>query len=76
MKWLSNLESIATQKKAGPCPYCNSSNTDYSIEKATKGKIGYGDVWCNDCRRAFHISRIDTSIVELRNPIKPEKLIY
>lgn len=57
MKWLKNLETIAESKKSGVCPYCGSENTDYSF-CGTPLNIGFGVVWCNDCKKAYHISRI------------------
>lgn len=75
MKWLNNLKSIATDKKAGPCPYCHSNNTDYGFVVGDKEThIGYGAVWCNDCRRACHISRVlisaDTKIASVPKDLK------
>lgn len=59
MKWLDNLKNIAISGQAGKCPVCGSENTDYicTVVK-TESKDGYLDVWCNDCRSAYHVSRI------------------
>ncbi len=57
MKWLKNLENIAESGKSGICPCCGSENTDYSFF-GTPLSIGFGIVWCNDCKKAYHISRI------------------
>lgn len=52
MKWLDNLASIKQLHKAGKCPYCGQENTDYRLLEISSGK-GYGDVWCNDCKKLF-----------------------
>lgn len=58
MKWLDNLIKIATDHKAGNCPHCGSSDTDYGFVVVLKEeKMGYGAIWCNNCHRGFHISR-------------------
>ena len=59
MKWLKNLETIASDKEAGICPHCNSENTDYGfVVDDDKTNMGHGAVWCNDCKNGYHISRI------------------
>lgn len=57
MVWLKNLESIAVNSNAGICPHCSSLNTDYSLV-GNVGETGYGVIWCNDCKRAYVISRV------------------
>lgn len=42
----------------GPCPYCGSENTDCTFEALNSERMGYGVLWCNDCKRAYHISRM------------------
>ena len=51
MKWLDNITNIIATHNAGKCPFCNSENTDYRIINLSSD-IGYGDVWCNDCKKA------------------------
>lgn len=59
MKWLKNLERIARKERPGACPYCKSKNTDYALcIDDDKSLMGHGAIWCNDCKKAFHISRI------------------
>ncbi len=60
MKWLDNLNSVLNEHTAGKCPCCNSVNTDYRLIENSDG-YGYGDIWCNDCKNAFHISRVRIS---------------
>ena len=55
-KWKQNLINIYEYNKVGKCPFCGSENTDFGFVKLNK--IGYGDLWCNDCKHAFHISRV------------------
>lgn len=76
MKWLKNLESIAKNHKSGLCPICGSKETDfgYSIIDP-KSRMGYGAVWCNSCRHAFHISRVEVKDEKHIKEI-PHNLIY
>lgn len=58
MKWIKNLIMIANEHKAGNCPHCGSSDTDYGfVVVLKKEKMGYGAIWCNNCHRGLHISR-------------------
>lgn len=75
MKWLDNITSIINTHSAGKCPYCGSKNTDYRAVEISHGN-GYGDVWCNDCRKAFHISRMSISQEIVREIKLPESLDY
>ena len=52
MKWIKNLESIAITKTSGKCPHCGSNNTDYTFV-GNVGGVGYGEIWCNDCKSAY-----------------------
>lgn len=75
MKWLKNLENIANKKSVGRCPICNSYDTDYTLVGKI-GSVGFGEVWCNDCKNAYHMSRI--KILEGYNLNKkvPDNLKY
>lgn len=58
-KWLDNFKRIINVRKAGKCPYCKGVNTDYKCTVVVpEGRLGFMDIWCNDCRRAFHVSRM------------------
>ena len=57
MIWLKNLENIATKRISGKCPCCGCNDTDYTLIGKV-GSMGYGEIWCNECKRAYHISRI------------------
>ena len=52
-KWTENANSMINKGEAGKCPYCESNNTDYKIGTVAN-KMGYADVWCNDCKKAIH----------------------
>lgn len=59
MKWIENLENILSKKSPGKCPYCGSTETDFSITTISDN-MGCCDIWCNTCKRAFHMSRMKT----------------
>ena len=76
LKWIKNLESIIDKNTTGICPFCNSINTDYSMHIIDdKTNMGYGVIWCNNCKSAFHISRIKVS-PNMKNTLVPEGLKY
>ena len=60
IKWLDNITNILNINKAGKCPYCGKENTDYRLLEISNGN-GYGNIWCNDCKRAYHLSLIKVS---------------
>lgn len=75
MKWLNNMESIATTKSSGSCPHCGSSDTDYSFIGKISA-VGYGVIWCNACKRAYRISRMHIPAgYKVNNPI-PRDIVY
>lgn len=60
MKWLENLDNIVKEKKPGKCPHCGSEDTDYSCTIVIPEKrMGHMTIWCNDCMRGYHISRME-----------------
>ena len=57
-KWMDNLIAVSKGKKPGKCPFCGSENTGYKeVVLNQKTHIGYADIWCSDCKKAFHVSR-------------------
>lgn len=57
--WLENLKSVSERGSVGKCPFCGSVNMDYKASVvAQESRLGYMDIWCNDCKRAFHVSRM------------------
>ena len=59
MLWLNNLVNIAEKGEPGNCPKCGSANTDFGYTVVDiETRMGTGDVWCNESKSAYHISRI------------------
>ena len=59
MKWLKNMENIAKGESPGKSPYCGSENTDYNCTIVIPEKrLGDMMIWCNDCMRGYHVSRM------------------
>lgn len=60
MKWNENLISISRAGNPGACPHCGSTKTDYMCNIVDpEKKLGYMDVWCDNCKKAFHVSRME-----------------
>ena len=57
MKWLAQLENFAAGKPLGECPVCGSEKLEAAFTKV-QGDMGFGDIWCDNCHHAFHLSRI------------------
>ena len=75
MKWLKNIEEIATDNTAGVCPYCKSDDTEYSAKEVANG-FGYAVIWCNQCKHAFNLSRIKIDGNIITNKAIPDDLIF
>lgn len=75
MKWLKNLEHIAEYNTPGVCPHCGSDNTEYTANKI-KGNFGNCVIWCNDCKHAHNISRIEISKYMITDKEVPNGLIF
>ena len=75
MKWIKNLESISITKTSGKCPHCGSNNTDYTFV-GNVGGVGYGEIWCNDCKSAYHLSRVLITEEYNLNKEIPKNIIY
>lgn len=59
MRWLEFAKEIALTDRPGICPYCRGHNTDYAFVLVNENnKVGYLDMWCNDCKKVGHISRV------------------
>ena len=68
-KWLKEI--LAFVNKLEPtCPNCGSHNfeTGY-IELNNKEHLGWGAVWCENCRSAFILSRVILTTEETRQKI-------
>ena len=59
MKWLKNLESFGKSRTLGVCPYCGSKRLQscFAMVNEREG-MGYGDMWCEDCKKGYHMSRV------------------
>ena len=76
MKWIKNLENLSKNGNVGMCPFCGSSDTDASFSVMDKkSNMGYGVIWCNKCKHAFKISRIEI-INEMKEKEVPRNLIF
>lgn len=52
MKW-----AIAYTKNK--CPHCNENNIEYAyVLIDEKNRMGYMNIWCNNCKKMGHISRV------------------
>ena len=75
MKWLAQLENFAAGKPLGECPVCGSEKLEAAFTKV-QGDMGFGDIWCDNCHHAFHLSRIRIT-KEMPTGIKaPGTLVY
>ena len=60
-KWVKALVGLRDGKGA-TCPNCDSCNLDYGyVRTLPNDNVGFGAVWCNDCRHAFHVSRAEVN---------------
>lgn len=76
-KWFDNLKNILICGNVGKCPFCGSVNTDYKCSIVQQeSRNGYMDIWCNDCNRAFHLSRMQVTEDMKTDGSIPEKLKY
>lgn len=76
MRWIDNLKNIVEHGNVGKCPLCGSKNTDYACTVVDSDKRnGYMDVWCNDCKKAYHISRMKITS-NLKVGSHPQNLKY
>ena len=76
MKWIDNLVNLNKTGLVGNCPYCGKENTKSNFQKVNNN-MGFGDIWCQDCKNAFHISRVEINDSLIKNnSIKPDNLEY
>lgn len=64
-----------SDRNSGECPFCGSKETDFSIITISDG-MGYCDIWCNTCKHACHISRMNTDRFQNENKKIPKGLKY
>ena len=59
MKWDNNILLAIEQGENAVCPCCGSSDTDHGfVLIKARTREGHGSVWCNECKRGVHISRM------------------
>ncbi|MEE3449836.1 MAG: hypothetical protein VZR27_03910 [Acutalibacteraceae bacterium] len=75
MKWIKNIENIAKINSPGNCPYCENSDTEYTAVRIYKN-LGYAVVWCNKCKRACNISRMEITDKTIVGKTIPKNLIF
>ncbi len=56
-KWL-NLVGELSHYKDLLCPYCGKRSIDYLYIGDENTKIGYLQVWCNECENGIYVSRV------------------
>ncbi len=74
-KWIKCIKNMTANSTPGECPCCKSKNTDFRYTAVMNDGYGYCDIWCNDCKHAFHISRIKVP-ADAENKTVPDNLIY
>lgn len=56
--WIKNIIAIRNGELDTACPICGAKRVQYkeTIVNAKTGR-GYGDIWCDECKHALHLSR-------------------
>lgn len=68
MRWIDAIVALRNKEDSVTCPMCGSENVKYKETVIDlSDDIGFADVWCEDCKRAAHISR-----GHFKNPINPD----
>ena len=55
--WLKLVSNIS-ENENNVCPNCGSRKIDYQYIGDLATKVGYLDVWCNNCTYGIHVSRV------------------
>lgn len=75
-RWLKILTQIDSIDEA-VCPYCGSKNVGYKETLFKRNSTeGYADIWCRDCKSAYHISRGEFKDPAGREIVVPQGLDY
>ena len=75
-RWTKNILRMVETGEIENCPFCNSSNTNFSLKLIDKkNRMGFGVIWCNDCKSACHLSRIKIQKYIIDGDI-PDGLIF
>ena len=68
-KWIDAVAAFSGGRKVR-CPNCGGGNFNHGyIELNKEEHIGWGAVWCEDCRNAFVLSRVLLETDETRKKI-------
>ena len=77
-KWIRALAAVQDGMN-GVCPNCKGHNLNYGyIELDANNHQGFGAIWCEDCRHAFNLSRVNTDSDKVKSRIVevlPEDLL-
>lgn len=58
--WVETYRRILIGDSSVSCPECGSSNVRCGhVLIDPSSKMGYGAVWCDDCRNGMHLSRVN-----------------
>ena len=72
--WTKNMSNIASDGNPCKCPVCGNKNTDYKYSLIDSG-WGYCDIWCNECKHAYHVSRVRVPET-IPDKILPDNLLF
>jgi hypothetical protein len=54
-----NAARKAVEGENPECPRCNARRLDFQYVGDLESRLGYLDVWCCNCKRGTHISRVE-----------------
>ena len=62
MSWADKFAAVSEGRPLGACPVCGKDCLEAGFQIVLKEeKMGYGAIWCNACRTAYHVSRMKIS---------------
>ncbi len=68
-RWIDEILAFANGREP-TCPFCGAHNFEVGyLELNTKEHLGWGAVWCEECRSAFTLSRVILTDEESRKKI-------
>lgn len=56
-KWYKLIDEL-THVELIKCPNCEKKGIDYLYIGDKETKIGYLQIWCNECKKGIYISRV------------------
>lgn len=79
--WLEVFKEIHEElpaKISAECPECG-GEVDFEYVASPDTKIGYLPIWCKECNKGIHISRVEvpvgTSFIDMSNKVEIESRI-